>query len=147
MKRCIKFLIFAILAWAVLGLQASAGDSFVVVVHKDNAVESMSRKEISDIFLKVSARFGSGHDAVPLDLEEASPVRAAFTRAIHNRSVKAVRWYWQKRRFAVGGTAPGQATSEANLLRFISTNDMGIGYVSAGTDIEAFPVKVITISD
>jgi ABC-type phosphate transport system substrate-binding protein len=147
MKQCMKFVIFALLAWSVLDLQASTGDTFVVVVHQNNAVESMSRKEISDIFLKTNARFDSGGEAVPLDLEEASPVRAAFSKSVHNRSVKAVRWYWQKRRFAVGGSAPRQATSEINLLQFITTNELGIGYVSANTDIEAFPVKVITISD
>ena len=147
MSKTMFIMILAILAGALLPAPASAGDPFLVVVHKDNPVDSMDRKEISDLFLKVVTNFPGGHEAVPIDLGETSPARVAFSKAVHNRTIKAVKWYWQKRRFAVGGNAPGQATSEANLLRFITTNAQGIGYVSATTDIEAFPVKIIKITD
>lgn len=147
MNRSFRLGILAVLAGVMFALPAAAGDSFVVVVHKDNPVESISRKELSDIFLKVSSRFTDGSVAVPVDLGEASSTRAAFSKAVHKRTVRAVKWYWQKRRFAVGGSAPGQATSEANLLRFVSTKPGAIGYVSATTDMEAFPIKIIRITD
>lgn len=147
MSRSMKYLAMAILAGTLFAVPAFAGDSFVVVVHKDNPVDSMDRKEISDLFLRVSSHFTTGGEAVPIDLGESSSTRIAFSKAVHNRSIRAVKWYWQKRRFAVGGNAPGMATSEANLLRFVATNERGIGYVSPNTDIEAFPVKIITITD
>jgi hypothetical protein len=147
MKLKIGMLLPAVLAGILFVLPAAADEHFVVVVHKDNPVESIERKDLSDIFLKISPRFSSGEEAVPVDLGETSVTREAFSKAVHRRTIKAVRWYWQKRRFAVGGTAPGQATSEPNLLRFIATNERGIGYVSVHTDIEAFPVKVVQITD
>ena len=147
MNRRMRIWIPVVLAGALLASPAFGGDTFVVVVHKDNPVDAMDRKEISKLFLKMSTRSSSGAETVPIDLKENSATREAFCRAVHKRSIKAVKWYFQKRRFAVGCNPPDQATSEANLLRFIATNKMAIGYVSANTDIEAFPVKVIRITD
>ena len=147
MNRKRIFLNLVILSLVLLALPASAGDSFVVVVHKDNPVDSMERKEVSQLFLKESTYFPSGAEAVPIDLRETSATRIAFSKDVHKRTIKAVKWYWQKKRFAIGGTPPATATSETNLLRFIATNERAIGYVSSNIDIEAFPVKVIRITD
>ncbi len=147
MNRRMRILILVVFAIALVAPPALAGDNFVVVVHENNPVDAMDRKEISKLFLKLSSRSSTGAEAVPIDLDESSPTREAFCKAVHNRSAKAVKYYFQKRRFTVGGTAPGQATSEDIMLRFIAGNEMAIGYVSASTDIEAFPVKVIRITD
>ncbi len=147
MNGKLNILLLAILAVALYAPPAYAGDTFIVVVHKDNPVDSMDRKELSDLFLRFTSRFSSGEEAVPIDLKDGSSTREAFSKSVHKRSTKAVKWYWQKRRFAVGGNAPGQATSETNLLRFLATNTRAIGYVSVNTDIEAFPVKLIRITD
>jgi ABC-type phosphate transport system substrate-binding protein len=115
---------------------AGAGGGFKVVVHKDNPARGLQKAKIAMMFMKMTAKWESGAMIEPVDLPAASPVRAAFTAAVHGRDVEAVRAAWQRAIFSGRGEPPPEKASDDEVIAFIATHPGGIGYVSesAATD-------------
>lgn len=141
-------------ALLVLGLLAPAmieasqeGDGYRVVVNKSNPVSSLSKKDLSKLFLKKTRKWGNGKKVVPIDLPQTSPTRERFSKEVHNRSIQAVRSYWRLRAFTEGDSQPPELASETEVLEYVATDPVAIGYVSRGVDLAGFGVKVLEISD
>lgn len=109
-----------------------AETSFQIVVHAENPATEMPAARIARMFLNKLKRWEHGVPAMPIDLETKSPVRQAFTRAVHGKSVTAIESYWQRMIFSGRGVPPDQMASEEDVLDFIRHNPGGIGYVGAG---------------
>ncbi len=134
---------------AVFLLAWTPGESsdFKIIVHPDNPTSSLSAKAVSDYLLKKRGRWTRWNREMvePIDLEAASPVRKAFTRAVHGRSVSSIKSYWQRQIFSGRGVPPPQAASDAEVVRFVAARSGAIGYVSSGTALNG--VKEITIAN
>jgi len=76
----LPLLLAALLALAGAPPTAKA---FVVVAHPDVPVTELPAERVSRIFLKKETRFSDDLAAVPVDQPGASPVRQAFSEAIH----------------------------------------------------------------
>jgi len=122
------FLVFAALL-ATAGV-AAAGDGFKVVVHKDNPTRSLLKSQVALMFMKMTAKWESGTIVEPVDLPAASPVRAAFTAAVHKRDVDAVKTAWQRAIFAGRGEPPPEKATDEEVLAYVASHPGGIGYVS-----------------
>jgi ABC-type phosphate transport system substrate-binding protein len=125
-------LIHALLGWAQ---PASAEEGFVVIVNAANSVSSVSRDELSRIFLKKTAAWENGSRALPADLAVSSRVRSRFSQEIHGKDTTAIKAYWQKMIFSGRGIPPVELTSSAEMLAFVAANRGAIGYVAEGTSL------------
>jgi len=105
--------------------------AFVVVVHADNPTPSLTREQVARLFLRKSARWPGGQPALPVDLPQDAPVRAAFTRSVLERSVSSVRAYWQERIFSGRDVPPPEQPGEAAALTYVRAHPEAVGYVSA----------------
>jgi len=121
-----------------------AQKSYKVIVNPSNPVSSMSREEVSRIFLKKTTKFSDGRSASAVDLPVNSPTRESFCKDVHGKSSSAVDAYWQQLIFS-GRDIPPAQKSESGVLEFVRSNENAIGYVSAGADTGG--VKVINITD
>jgi len=135
----------------VLALVLQAGQvlaqgrgAYKVVVNPSIPISSISRDELSRIFLKKASKFHDGHGATPIDLPSSSGVRDAFSRDIHGKPTSAVEAYWQQQVFS-GREVPPAEKSEAAAVDFVRSNSNGIAYVSPGADTEG--LKVISVTD
>lgn len=135
--------ILAIVLLASLNGWAQGG-SYKIVVNASNPATSMSRDDVSRIFLKKSSKFPDGRSASPVDLPVSSGVRESFSKNIHGKPASAVDAYWQQQIFS-GRDIPPAQKSESAALSFVRSNENGIAYVSAGADIGQ--LKVITVAD
>lgn len=117
---------------------------FVVVTHRDNAITSIERDDLSRIFLKRIARWRDGKPAQPVDLAAGQNTRVAFTSVVHRKSVNAVRAFWQQQIFSGRDVPPPEKTSDRDVLAFIMENPGAVGYVSSATSL-GDGVKIITI--
>jgi ABC-type phosphate transport system substrate-binding protein len=112
---------------------ASAAD-FVVVVNAANPETALPAAEISKLFLQRKTQWTRLPERVmAVDLAEDSPVRASFSRAIHQRPTAAVKAYWQKMIFSGRDVPPPEKASPTEVLAYVRANPGGIGYVPAGT--------------
>jgi hypothetical protein len=133
----------AIVILASLNVWAQ-GRGYKVIVNASNPVSSMSRDDLSRIFLKKSTRFPDGRSTAPVDLPMNSSIRENFSKDIHGKSASAVDAYWQQQIFS-GKDIPPAQKNEGAALDFVRSNGNGIAYVSAEADTEG--VRIITITD
>lgn len=135
------------LALTLLALLAAepASAQFQVVVHAGADVSEISSDDLSRIFQKKSRSLPDGTDAVPVELEPASSVRAAFSDAVHGRGVSAIEAYWQQQIFSGRDVPPETFASDAALLEYVASTPGAIGYVSSGASLPS-GVKAVAVN-
>jgi ABC-type phosphate transport system substrate-binding protein len=126
MKRTILIALFAAAAHG-------AEPGFHVMVNEANPVSSLSREELSDLFLKKKSIWPDGSLVLPVDQLEETEVREAFNREIHRKSGSAVRAYWQQRIFSGRDVPPPEKETDANVIVYVRRNRGAIGYISANS--------------
>jgi ABC-type phosphate transport system substrate-binding protein len=137
MKRTI--LIAAVL---LAGAATGAPPAFRVIVNPANPVSSLSRGELSDLFLKKVTGWSGAGRAMPVDQEECD-TRDGFMREIHQRSPSAVRAFWQQRIFSGRDVPPPEMEGDAEVLAFVRLHVGAIGYVSSSAPTAG--VKVVEV--
>jgi ABC-type phosphate transport system substrate-binding protein len=121
-----------------------AGQGYVVVVNQANPVHHVSRADLSKVFLKRSTAWPGGAAAVPFDLSGTSPVRKAFSQAVHGKPLWVVVAYWQQEVASGRTRPPAVCPTEEAALEAVSTTPGGVAYVSEGAALTP-GVKLLTL--
>jgi ABC-type phosphate transport system substrate-binding protein len=142
MKRMIILLV-PMLLLSFLGMPSAKTQGFKVIVNTNSDISSLSKREVSRLFLKKDKSWDNDLAVTPVDLPGAADARVAFSRAIHGKTVSAVRAYWQQKVFSGRDVPPLERDSDASVVAFVRNNPGAIGYVSDDADVHG--VKVINI--
>jgi len=126
-------------------LLAQQGLSFKIVVNKNNPVTKMTRDEVSNIFLKKNPKWQNSEKMMPVDLVSTNPLREIFSQRVHQKSVSAIKIYWQKKIYSGTGLPPAERKNDAEVLAFIRNHSNAIGYVSAEADLDS--VKEVSLTE
>ena len=105
---------------------------FVVIVNPHNPVSEIDRSFAEDAFLKKVTTWPSGEVIKPVDLVPDSPVRRAFTHSVLERSVEAVKGYWQQRIFSGRDVPPPELDSDDEVIRYVLKYEGAVGYIGGG---------------
>jgi|HubBroStandDraft_6_1064221.scaffolds.fasta_scaffold09400_1 ABC-type phosphate transport system substrate-binding protein len=116
---------------------------YQVIVHPRNAEVTVERKFLEDAFLKKITTWPNDDVIRPADLAPDSPVRRAFTRDVLNRSVEAVKGYWQQRIFSGRDVPPPEFQQDEDVVQFVLKHEGGVGYVSGTAKINGCKVLVV----
>jgi len=125
-------------------MRTGDASSFSVVVHPSNPIVSITRAELSAIYMKRTRSWRGGREIVPVDQPASSPVRERFSRAIHGKNVAYVTRYWQRLIFSGRGIPPRQLQNDAAVLELVKNSRDAIGYV-AGEPPPGDGVKVLEV--
>jgi ABC-type phosphate transport system substrate-binding protein len=125
-------------AWA-----DEAALSFVIIVHPDTATGEVTRDFVTQAFLKRVTRWPDGRAIRPVDLHSTARARSSFSSNLLNRSVTAMRSYWQQRIFSGRELPPPELDSDDAVVRYVLENPGAIGYVSTGTRL--YNAKVLAL--
>jgi ABC-type phosphate transport system substrate-binding protein len=139
-------LILAAAALMTVGEVAAAKPGFVVVINESNPISSVNTEQLARCFMKELGTWSTGDPVVPVDQAASSPVREAFSKAVHGRDVAAVKSFWQRQIFSGNGVPPAELATDAEVLDFVRANPGAIGYVAASTPLGG-GVKVLPITD
>ena len=134
-------LLFSILV-LLSGLLEAQG-AFKVIVTASSPVSSITKNELSRLFLKKKSEWADGQEVQLVDQAANSSVRASFSQAIHGKKVSAVKSYWQQMIFSGRGVPPREVASDATVLEFVKLTPNAIGYVSSKSSVNG--VKVLRI--
>ena len=118
---------------------------FRVVVHRSNPIASLTRAELSAIYMKRTRSWHDGREILAVDQPAVSRVRERFSQTIHGKNVAYVTRYWQRLIFSGRGIPPRQLPNNAAVLDFVKTNRDAIGYIGRDT-APGDGVKVITVT-
>lgn len=152
LRRSLAALAFLAAATTASGPSAAAaqtdaaGSSYVVIVNSANPVDTLTRDQISRIFLKKTTRWQSGHETMPVDLAGRADVRMTFSKAVHQKSAVAINSYWQQQIFAGKDVPPPAMRSERDVVEFVRNTPDAIGYVSANTELGR-SIKIVTVQN
>jgi ABC-type phosphate transport system substrate-binding protein len=135
------------LALAVATSPAVArAQGYVVIVNTANPVASVSRSDLSKIFLKKVERWPNGQPAAPVDLGASSPAREKFTTDVIGKSPRALEAYWQQQIFSGKNVPPVSKPTDDEVIEFVKANPNAVGYVSPKA-AEGAGVKRLTVTD
>jgi ABC-type phosphate transport system substrate-binding protein len=143
MKKTVM-LLAAALALLLAPLATFAEDLPVqVIVNDSSSVSSLSKDEVSRLFLKKVTRWDNGTPVLPVDLPAASRVRADFSDKLLGKSTAAVDALWRQKIFSGAAVPPIEKGSEEDVIAYVRATPGAIGYVSKAAALSG--VKAVTI--
>jgi len=107
-----------------------AGPSYRLVVNRGNPLASVSRRDVSAMFLGKMTTWRFGTKVAPVDQSATSGVRGAFTREVYGTGVDAVVNYWRDAITSGRGMPPPVKNNDEQVAEFVRNNSGAIGYVS-----------------
>lgn len=126
------------LLFGLLGLACSltASAEFAVIVHPDNPVQTMTPRQVSDLYLGRARSFSAAEPQAtgPASVYEHpadSPLREAFFRVLNGMSIKQLNAYWARLRFSGEVLPPAALADSRAVVDAVSRNRHAIGYVEA----------------
>lgn len=114
---------------------ADEGPNYRIIVHPDNPTSKASRQLLANAFLKEITRWDGGEAIRPVDLKPQNTTRRHFSERVLNRSVAAVKSYWQQRIFSGRGVPPPELDSDEAVVAYVMKHRGGVGYISTTADI------------
>lgn len=141
-----KLLVAALGLFLLFSIQRANAAEVKVVVHGTNALDTITKAKVADLFLKRVTRWENGRPVTPVDQSEKNAVRAAFTKDVLGKEVVWVKSYWQKMIFSGRATPPAELSTDTQVLELVRTNADAIGYVSESTAVPA-GLKTLTVKD
>jgi ABC-type phosphate transport system substrate-binding protein len=128
MRRLSFFILFLLL----LNLPVSAAYSeILVIVHRSNDIETMTRRQLVDLYMGRNMNFPNGKPAFPLDQASDSQMRADFYQILVNKSLAQVNAYWARLLFTGRSTPPRPLSDNSAVLKAVRENPNAIGYIDS----------------
>lgn len=146
MKKPMIYLLmfFKLFAFGSL-VQAQDSGSYKIIVNAANPVSSLSKDQVSKLFLKKVTKWDHGKSALPVDLID-TPVRQKFSEEIHGKKVSAIKAYWQQKIFSGREVPPPEKASDEEVLSYVQANPDAIGYISGSAAVDNAKIKVLNIT-
>ncbi|MBF0292737.1 MAG: hypothetical protein HQK86_11345 [Nitrospinae bacterium] len=125
----------AVALFAVIGqADASSKRELVVIVNKANSVGSISRAELSSIYLGKRKTWATGETVKPCDLQEAGvdeeqTAMGQFSARYINKDLSSLKNYWIKMIFSGKGDPPPLLKKVEDVIHFVSEDSGSLGYL------------------
>jgi ABC-type phosphate transport system substrate-binding protein len=110
--------------------------AFRLIVHPSNLNSTTTREFVADVFFKRTTRWQGGEAIHPVDLRPEAIARRAFSNQLLQRSVAAVRSFWQQRIFSGRDLPPPELDSDEAVIKYVVNTPGAIGYVSSSAKVE-----------
>lgn len=125
-----KTFVVSVLIALLFGVAAygAPAQSYVVIVHPDNPVDTLSLEDLTKIFLKREIRWIDGVVVRPVDRDIASSLRRQFVESL-NLSIAVIKNYWQGQIFSGTNVPPPELESDEAVVRYVLSHRGAIGYV------------------
>jgi ABC-type phosphate transport system substrate-binding protein len=141
-EKAVMIAIFSVFAAMVPAV--ANGQGFKIVANELNSLDTISKKQLEDIFMRRTSTWSDGLQALPVDQAASSSTRYGFSKVIFGRDVNAIKSYWQRQIFSGRGVPPPEKASDDEVLTFVRANPGAIGYVSSDADVGT-GIKVLEI--
>ena len=115
------------LLMALLVLSPLAAGEPVVIVNLQSGVETLSRDEVTNLFMGRQKRLPSGIVALPIEQADSTPTRARFYQLLVHKELPDINAYWARLFFSGQAQPPRQANSAEEVLELVATNKGAIG--------------------
>ena len=104
----------------------------VVVMSSKSDVDSLSRAQVSQIFLAKTDALPNGRVAKPIDQAEGSAVRNEFYDKVADKNAAQMKAYWSQLTFTGKAQPPRKVSGDAAVKAALAENPAAVGYISDG---------------
>jgi ABC-type phosphate transport system substrate-binding protein len=122
----------AALLAALLAASSFAQAGVVVVMSSKSDVDSLSKAQVSQIFLAKTDALPNGRVAKPIDQAEGAAVRNEFYDKVAAKSSAQMKAYWSQLTFTGKAQPPRKVASDAAVKAALAENPAAISYISEG---------------
>ncbi len=129
-----------IISAAFAATAACAG--IAIIVNAANPVQTLSNRQVAELYLGRSRTFESGQYAVVVDQTGEVPVRIQFFKDVSGLSLGQVTAYWMRLKFTGQVQPPQSLAGDAAVIEFVRKTPTAIGYVNSASSVDA---KVRTV--
>ncbi len=116
----------------------------LVVVTGANDPVTLSKSQISDVFLGKVTSLPDGRSVIPVDQPESSPLRDRFYLKVANRSAAQAKAQWAKLYFTGRGVPPREGRDSSDIKKILNSTPGAIGYIDQTSLDDS--VKVILVA-
>lgn len=116
-----------VLAWAKRS--SAAGEVLAVIVNKSNPIGSLTQNELRPLFQTTKKAWGSGEDALPVNLPEDNQLRNEFDQAVLGLDPERVARYWTDRKVRGGARPPVRVPTTNAVLKTVASKPGAVGYL------------------
>ncbi|MFQ5454639.1 MAG: hypothetical protein ACE5EA_00365 [Nitrospirota bacterium] len=124
-KICL-YLFFFFLLFA--SFQEVYAKTIAVIANVRYPKESVSIRDIKDIYTG-DKLIDAGLKIKPVDQIDDTEIKKLFLKSVLHISISDYNSFWIQRLFQRGGIPPKIKEDSEDVIRFVSANDTGIGYV------------------
>lgn len=135
MKTLLAFLFFFFAAH-------SRADQIVVIVNESNPLQSISKDQLRDYFLKKTKTWPDGSPVKFFDRREESRERNLFLNNFIERSSREVETFWIGQKLYTGHSAPTQVSSDSMTMALIARFPGAISYLSSEVPLKSGLKKI-----
>ena len=144
-----NWLITSLLIIAIAGIfsvshAADAKDDVVIIVNKNVADKSISKKDLKDIFLNKKSKWSNGKKVIPVTLKSGD-IHKSFLKNYVSKTASQFSKYWKKLVFTGKAKAPKTFKNEKEMLAYVAKTPGAIGYVSSKTAKDSKVVNTIAV--
>ncbi|MBL8475888.1 MAG: hypothetical protein JNK71_07400 [Methyloversatilis sp.] len=129
--------------WLALYGAAAAAHGIAVIVNPDSGIDSISREEVSHLFLGRIKHLLPGTPALVID---TVPLRQAFYQSLVRRGIPEIDAYWARLRFSGRTQPPLQIEDAAVVIERVARDRNAIGYIS-GAVVDSRVKTVLRLED
>lgn len=127
----------------LLGFSSVATSQTVMVVNQDNSISSITKSQISGIFLGNSTKWSNGMKAIPVDQAKTTKAGKAFLANIVGMTESEYKNLWVEKMLSGEAEPPPLKSSDAEVISYVKENIGAVGYVSAASATNG--VKILKI--
>jgi hypothetical protein len=113
MKRALAVLLL------LVSTVAAEAAQFKVIVNRSAKSDSLTKQQVSDLFLKKTTKWPDGTVVAAVDQPDSSAVREAFSKEIHGKPASAVKSYWNKQIFSGRDLPPLEKKTDAEVVAYV----------------------------
>jgi ABC-type phosphate transport system substrate-binding protein len=102
----------------------------VVVVSANSTVDSLTKSQVSNIFLGKTSSFPNGDKAIAIDQKDGSTEWIDFYKKVSGKSGSQLKSYWAKLIFSGRKQPPKQLADSSEVKKSVSSNPSQISYIA-----------------
>ena len=106
---------------------AARGQDLVVIVNAGSHIRSLTRDQVTDIFMGRFRQLPSGATALPIDVADTAERQAFYERLVH-KDLTEIGSYWARLVFSGEASPPFRAPDTRTALKLVAANPDAISY-------------------
>ncbi len=139
-KRLSAIICLTIVSLFSLFVKIGLAHDLQIVVNPENPISIISKKELTQIYLRKKNFSNDGLVLVPMDLRSN---KMDFYESVLNKPFPLVKRYWTRAIFSGKGTPPKEFRDVDTLLKYLNEMPGGLAYVPEGSDLKNLKVLKI----